>query len=164
LSRPGQTETAHTKRPLRDHCGSVRCRQYSRDCTLSITSVYGIVPYMLGPSHIFSATQAARCTTLRASCIRSESGKYLLESKRHKKIWLSGPVEFAPHTGHAVILHGSFLNESASTNTSPANQRTAAEPSATRQENNFQVAKIEMVSDSCTLKNTKGIKGSSDQP
>jgi hypothetical protein len=78
--------------------------------------------------------------------------------------WLSGPVEFAPHTGHTVILHGSFLNESASTNRSPGNQRTAAEPSATRQENNFQVAKIEMVSDTCTLKNTKGIKGCSDQP
>ncbi len=69
MSRPGQTETAHTKRPLRGHCGSVRCRQYSRNCTLSITSVYGLVPYMLDPSHIFSATQAARCTTLRASSI-----------------------------------------------------------------------------------------------
>src|SRR5580704_10283103 len=102
-------------------------------------------------------------STKLTGCIRLESGKYLLESKRHKKIWLSGPVEFAPHTGHTVILHGSFLNESASTNTSPENQRTATEP-VTRQENNFQVAKIEMVSDTCTLKNTKGIKGSSDQP
>jgi hypothetical protein len=103
-------------------------------------------------------------STKLTGCIRSESGKYLLEGKRHKKIWLSGPVEFAPHTGHAVILHGSFLNGSASSNTSPGNQHTAAEPSATRQESNFQVAKIEMVSDTCTLKNTKGIKGSSDQP
>jgi hypothetical protein len=90
-------------------------------------------------------------STKLTGCIRSESGKYLLESKRHKKIWLSGPVEFAPHTGHAVILHGSFLNESASTNTSPGNQGTATEPSVTRQEKNFQVAKIEMVSDTCTL-------------
>ena len=56
------------------------------------------------------------------------------------------------------------MNESASTNTSPGNQRTATEPSVTRQENNFQVAKIEMFSDTCTLKNTKAIKGSSDQP
>jgi hypothetical protein len=101
-------------------------------------------------------------STKLTGCIRLESGKYLLESKRHKKIWLSGPVEFAPHTTHAVILQGSFLNESASTNTSPGNRAT--EPSVIRQENNFQVAKIEMVSDPCTLKNTKGIKGSSDQP
>ena len=103
-------------------------------------------------------------STKLTGCIRSESGKYLLESKRHKKTWLSGPVEFAPYTGHAVILHGSFLNESASTNTSRGNQRRATKPSATRQENNFQVAKIEMVSDTCTLKNTKAIKGSSEQP
>jgi hypothetical protein len=103
-------------------------------------------------------------STKLSGCIRLESGKYLVESKRHKKIWLSGPVEFAPHTGHTVILHGSFLNESASTNALAGNQRTATEPSVTRQKNNFQVAKIEMVSDTCTLKNTRGIKGSSDQP
>ena len=44
-----QTETAHTKRPLRDHCGSVQRRQYSRNCTLSIISGYAFVPYIARP-------------------------------------------------------------------------------------------------------------------
>jgi hypothetical protein len=71
IEQPRPDRDGPYKRPLRDHCGSVRCRQYSRNCTLSITSVCGLVPYMLDPSHISSATQAARCTTLRASSMSS---------------------------------------------------------------------------------------------
>jgi poly(3-hydroxybutyrate) depolymerase len=72
-------------------------------------------------------------------CIRSENGKYFLENKTRKKIWLSGPVDFTTHAGHTVVLHGSFLD-----------------PSSATKQNNFQVTDMEMVSDTCTLKITKG--------
>jgi hypothetical protein len=89
-------------------------------------------------------------------CIRSENGKYFLENKTRKKTWLSGPVDFTTHVGHTVVLHGSFLEESPATSAAPANSGDAS--TARRQQNNFQVTDMEMVSDTCTLKNTKGNK------
>jgi hypothetical protein len=88
-------------------------------------------------------------------CIRAENGKYFLENKNLKKTWLSGPVDFTPHAGHTVVLHGSFLDESPASNTAPANSGDA---SGARRQNNFQVTDMEMVSDTCTLKHAKGNK------
>ena len=45
-------------------------------------------------------------------CISSDNGKYVLESKLHKKVSLSGPEDFAPHAGHTVTLSGTYLNGS----------------------------------------------------
>ena len=80
-------------------------------------------------------------------CLRSDNGKYVIESKLHKKIWLSGPEDFGPHKGHTVTLYGSYLND-----TAPVNKRPAADPAQSRSEVDFQVSKIEMVSNTCTLK------------
>ena len=81
-------------------------------------------------------------------CLRSDNGKYVIENKLHKKIWLSGPEDFGPHKGHTVTLYGSYLND-----TAPANKGTAAaDPARSRAAVNFQVSKIEMVSNTCTLK------------
>jgi hypothetical protein len=88
-------------------------------------------------------------------CIRSENGKYFLESKSHKKTWLSGPLDFTPHAGHTVVLHGIFLDESPASNTAPAN---SGEASPARRQNNFQVTDMEMVSDTCKLQNAKANK------
>jgi hypothetical protein len=96
-------------------------------------------------------------------CIRSENDKYQLESKPRKKIWLSGPMDFAPHSGHTVTVSGSFLNDSNNNATAPANGGTEPK-AATREGSNFQVTKLEMVSGTCTLKNTKNKKSPPAQP
>ena len=99
-------------------------------------------------------------------CIRSENGKYVLESKHHKTISLTGSEDFAPHVGHTVTVHGNFLNGSKSAgamsqNTGTGTSSTGA-PSAgaaSGEGSDFQVTKMDMVSDSCTLENQKGTKG-----
>ncbi|MGA9800562.1 MAG: hypothetical protein WBQ68_16230, partial [Terriglobales bacterium] len=93
-------------------------------------------------------------------CIRSEKGKYALEKKGHKKVWLSGPEDFAPHAGHTVILYGTYLNGSTPANSGQADPNKASQPSASRQETNFQVTKVEMVSDTCSVNTVKA----SDHP
>lgn len=77
-------------------------------------------------------------------CIRSNNGKYMLESKHHKTIWLTGSEDFAPHVGHTVTVHGSFLP---STGTSSAGQGS-----------DFLVKQIGMVADRCTLESQKAMK------
>jgi hypothetical protein len=93
-------------------------------------------------------------------CIRSENGKYVLENKLHKKVWLSGSEDFAPHAGHTVTLYGTYLNGSVPAIGGRADQKKSSDPSANRQESNFQVTRVEMVSDTCAVKKMKA----SDQP
>ena len=108
-------------------------------------------------------------------CIRSENGKYVLESKHHKMIALTGSEDFAPHVGHTVTVHGSFLNgsNSASSGAMSGNTGTAAGTSSTGtaptssagassaggEGSEFQVTKMDMVSESCTMEGQKGMKG-----
>ena len=100
-------------------------------------------------------------------CIRSENGKYVLESKHHKMISLTGAEDFAPHVGHTVAVHGNFLNASKSAGPMSENTGTgttstgapSAGASSGREGSDFQVTKMDMVSDSCTLENQKGMKG-----
>jgi hypothetical protein len=102
-------------------------------------------------------------------CIRSENGKYVLESKHHKMISLTGSEDFAPHVGHTVTLHGNFLggSHSASSGAMSENTGTAAgtstgAPSAgassSGEGSDFQVTKMDMVSESCNLEGQKGTK------
>jgi len=77
-------------------------------------------------------------------CIRFNNGKYTLESKHRKTIWLTGSEDFAPHLGHAVTVHGSFLP---STETSSAGQSS-----------DFHVKQIDMVADRCTSETRKATK------
>ena len=93
-------------------------------------------------------------------CIRSDHGKYLVESKLQKKVWLSGPEDFGPHAGHTVILYGTFLNGSGPPKAGRSDQRKPGQQSPSRPESNFQVTKIEMLSDTCALNKAKA----SDQP
>jgi hypothetical protein len=90
-------------------------------------------------------------------CIRSEHGHYLLESKHHKMVALTGPEDFAPHVGHSVTLYGNFLPGTATS----ASARTSTSGSASNA--NFQVNKIEMVSDTCVL-DQKDAKDKSTAP
>ncbi len=93
-------------------------------------------------------------------CIRSDNGEYVAETKLHKKVGLSGPVDFTPHAGHTVILYGAYLNGSTPAKRAQAEQKKSQEPPPGRQENSFQVSKIEMVSDTCAV--NKG--NASDRP
>jgi hypothetical protein len=94
-------------------------------------------------------------------CIRSDKGAYFVDTRTHKRISLSGPEDFAPHLGHTVTLYGSFLNESGSTRASRTDHGAAVEASAG---SDFQVSKIEMVSDTCKFKSAKRAKPPSSQP
>jgi hypothetical protein len=109
------------------------------------------------PSLASSLTQGERRLT---GCIRSDHGKYLVESKLQKKVWLSGPEDFGPHAGHTVILYGTFLNGSGPPKAGRSDQRKPGQQSPSRPESNFQVTKIEMLSDTCALNKAKA----SDQP
>jgi hypothetical protein len=95
-------------------------------------------------------------------CIRSDNGKFALETKLHKKVWLSGAEDFAPHAGHSVILYGTYLNGSAPAKgvRTEQKQKRSQESPPDRQENNFQVSKIEMLSDTCAINKAK----TSDRP
>jgi hypothetical protein len=75
-----------------------------------------------------------------SGCLRQEKGKFALEKRHHKKIWLSGPEDFATQAGHAVTLYGNFLTTSTASNGS--GQRS-------NQGTDFQVTRIEMVSPTC---------------
>jgi hypothetical protein len=90
-------------------------------------------------------------------CIRSENGNYMLESKHHKMITLTGSEDFAPHVGHTVTLYGTFLPGPAA-GAGAENAGTTAGASSAGQGSNFQVSKMYMVSESCILENQKGMK------
>lgn len=101
------------------------------------------------------ASSLNRGETKISGCIRSDKGKYVLESKLHQKVWLSGPEDFAPHAGHTVTLYGVYLKGSASNDSRGADQKKSSEPSANRQETNFQVTKVELVSNTCAVSKVK---------
>jgi hypothetical protein len=84
-----------------------------------------------------------------SGCLRQEKEKFALENAYGKKIWLSGPENFASHVGHKVTLSGNFSTTSASSNSSAhrSNQGT-----------DFQVTKMEMVSPTCEIEKSKGSK------
>jgi hypothetical protein len=75
-----------------------------------------------------------------SGCLRQEKQKFALESGHHKKIWLSGPEDFASNTGQRVTLYGNFSTTSAASSSSAprANQGT-----------DFQVTRMEVVSATC---------------
>ena len=81
-----------------------------------------------------------------SGCLRQEKEKFALENGHHKKIWLSGPEDFASHAGHTVTLYGNFLTTSAPSNRSAhrSNQGT-----------DFQVTRMEMVSPDCETEKSK---------
>jgi hypothetical protein len=82
------------------------------------------------------ASSANKGNKIISGCVRSKNGKYMLEGKHHKTIWLTGSEDFAPHVGHTVTIHGSFMF---STETSPSGQGS-----------DFQAKQLEMVADRCT--------------
>jgi hypothetical protein len=123
-------------------------------------------------------------------CIRSENGKYMLETEHDQMVSLTGSQDFTPHIGHTVTLQGKFVHDSSSAGAMAENRGTgtgdstptgaartgassAASPStgssstgisatgisSSGEGSNFQVTKMDMVSDRCTLEGRNGMKG-----
>ena len=94
-----------------------------------------------------------------AGCLRNENGKFVLRGERdNKKTWLSGPVDFASHSGHTVTLYGNFLNTSASkgsANSQPKNISQSQDHGT-----DFHVSRIEMMSPTCNPQKSRGSKPS----
>ena len=82
------------------------------------------------------ASSANRGDKVVSGCLRSKDGKYMLESRHHKTNRLTGSEDLAPHVGHSVTVHGSYMS---STEASPAGQVS-----------DFQVKQIDMVAVRCT--------------
>ena len=68
-------------------------------------------------------------------CIRSSKGKYMLQSKRRKTIWLTGSENLASNLGHTVTVHGAFIGSTRS--------------SSAAQGSDFQVKQIDVIADHC---------------
>jgi hypothetical protein len=82
------------------------------------------------------ASSANKGDKIISGCLRSKNGKYMLEGKHHKTIWLTGSEDFGPHVGHTVTIHGSFMS--------------STEASSAGQGSDFQAKQIDMVADRCT--------------
>jgi hypothetical protein len=96
-----------------------------------------------------------------AGCLRQESGKFALDNGR-RKVWLSGPGDFAAHAGHTVTLYGNFLHTSVANSSANTDANTNGHSSnhPSTQETDFQVTRIEMVSATCKSDKSKASQGS----
>lgn len=84
-------------------------------------------------------------------CIKSESGKYMLEEKGGKEVALGGSQDFSSHVGHTVTVHGTWGSGSDASNASSGSAMSAGS-------GQFMVSKLDMVSESCKME-----KGSNSQ-
>lgn len=90
-------------------------------------------------------------------CIQSENGGYALQEKSGKTAMLSGSEDFSKHVGHEVRVHGTWSASSGSSAspTSPSSASSSASSpsaSATAEGKTFNVDKLEMVSEQCSIK------------
>ena len=81
-------------------------------------------------------------------CIQSQGGQYVLESKKGKAVALTGQ-DVSAHVGHEVSLKGAW--EGAGTGVSSGGASS---------EKTFNVTSVEMISETCGGKSSKGNSGS----
>jgi hypothetical protein len=129
-----------------------------------------------GASQEASGNNEAKGGKKLKGCIRSENGKYVLETKHDKTILLTGSDDFGPHVGHTVTLHGNFMedrNTGAMSEHSGMNKGDSSgmgadqgktSPGSPSTASSFQVTKMEMVSDSCSLGAQNGAKKQEEKP
>lgn len=120
---------------------------------------------MAGASQGSSGNNEMKGDKKLTGCIRSENGKYVLETKHDKTVSLTGSEDFGPHVGHTVALHGSFAkdrnagamseNSGMSAGTGTSESKTSSASSSDGTASSFRVTKMEMVSETCSLNGTK---------
>jgi hypothetical protein len=84
-------------------------------------------------------------------CVQSQGGQYVLETKKGKAVPLTGQ-DVSAHVGHEVAVKG---NWESGTGTAVSSGTAGSTKSS---EKTFNVANVEMISESCTGK-TKGSSG-----
>lgn len=82
-------------------------------------------------------------------CIQSQGNKYVLQDKRGKEISLGGSHSLLAHVGHTVTVHGKYGNGSDAASSATSNGGITGDQ--------FQVSKVDMVSDTCTAAKGKGV-------
>lgn len=90
-------------------------------------------------------------------CVAQQNGQYVLETKHGKTIALSG-TDVSAHVGHTVALHGTWAgtSASASTQTSTGNAESSGQ--------SFNVTKVDMISDNCSMKGNMSSGSNSNTP
>jgi hypothetical protein len=83
-------------------------------------------------------------------CVQSQAGQYVLETKKGKTVPLTGQ-DVSAHAGHEVAVKGSWESGAGTAVSSGAGGKTS--------EKTFNVASVEMISDTCGGKG-KGSSGS----
>lgn len=94
------------------------------------------------PSNDTSMSGAANNSEKKIKgCVAQQNGQYVLETKHGKSVPLSGQ-DVSAHVGHTVALHGTWAAASAGSQTSTGMSAG----------NSFNVSKVDMISDSCSMK------------
>jgi TolA-binding protein len=86
-------------------------------------------------------------------CVQSQGGQYVLETKKGKAIALTGQ-DVSAHVGHEVAVKGMWEKGGSSSMSSTAAGSSGSSTSATN-EKTFNVASVDMISDTCGAKTTK---------
>ena len=102
------------------------------------------------------ASSASKGEKKLKGCIQSEGGKFILQEKNGKTVELTGS-DVSAHVGHTVTVHGTPGAAAGSSASLPAGTGT---PSASSGGEQFNVTKIDMVSESCSMDKSK----SSEKP
>src|SRR6266700_6453044 len=88
-------------------------------------------------------------------CVQSQGGQYVLETKKGKAVAVTGQ-DVSAHVGHEVSVKGSWESGGAAGGMSPS----SSSGSASGSEKTFNVASVDMVSDTCKSGKEKGSSGS----
>ncbi len=82
-------------------------------------------------------------------CVQSQGGQYVLETKKGKAVALTGQ-DVSAHVGHEVAVKGTWESGGAGASSSSAPSGSAGT------EKTFSVASVDMISESCGGKSSKG--------
>src|SRR6266704_613390 len=87
-------------------------------------------------------------------CVQSSGGQFVLETKKGKAVALTGQ-DVSAHVGHEVSVKGTWESGGAAGGMSPS----SSSGSASGSEKTFNVASVDMVSDTCKSGKEKGSSG-----
>ena len=105
------------------------------------------------PSGQATSTDTGAADKTLRGCVQSQGGQYVLEQKKGKTVALTGQ-DVSAHVGHEVSVKGTWESSAA------AGTSTAAGGS----EKTFNVASVDMISDTCSGKSSKGASPDSPNP
>lgn len=80
-------------------------------------------------------------------CVQSQGGQYVLETKKGKAVALTGQ-DVSAHVGHEVAVKGTW-EKGGSSSMSSAGSSTSSSSASSGNEKTFNVASVDMISDTC---------------